>query len=66
MSDFQLPILLQLVITSGYAIYFEIILPPLHERYTGDFWDVICYFTGWLFFYMMNFKRDVVSDMKSN
>lgn len=39
-----------------YSIYFEVILPPLHERYTADYIDVIIYFLGSLIFYFLQKK----------
>ncbi|MEG9328079.1 hypothetical protein V6B16_09045 [Salinimicrobium catena] len=36
-----------------YSLYFEIILPPITERYTADVFDVLLYFTGALLFYFM-------------
>ncbi|HEY9184731.1 MAG TPA: hypothetical protein VIM94_05360 [Salegentibacter sp.] len=36
-----------------YSIYFEVILPPLHERYTSDPVDVLMYLSGSLLFYFL-------------
>ncbi len=36
-----------------YSIYFEVILPPLHDRYTADPVDVLMYFSGSLVFYFL-------------
>jgi len=36
-----------------YAIYFEVILPPLHWRYTADIIDVFLYLIGSFLFYFL-------------
>ncbi|OEY71625.1 hypothetical protein [Salegentibacter salarius] len=36
-----------------YAIYFEVILPPLHWRYTADIIDVLLYLIGSFLFYLL-------------
>jgi len=36
-----------------YSVYFEIYLPTVSERYTGDILDIICYFAGGLIFYFL-------------
>ncbi|TQD38797.1 hypothetical protein [Haloflavibacter putidus] len=36
-----------------YAIYFEVILPPIKARYTADWGDVFCYFAGALVAYLV-------------
>ncbi|PKD21173.1 hypothetical protein APR41_12220 [Salegentibacter salinarum] len=36
-----------------YAIYFEVILPPLHWRYTADILDVLLYLIGSFVFYFL-------------
>ncbi|WP_146035384.1 hypothetical protein [Salegentibacter mishustinae] len=36
-----------------YAIYFELILPPLHWRYTADIIDVFLYLIGSFLFYFL-------------
>lgn len=36
-----------------YSVYFEVYLPKYSERYTADFWDVICYILGGITFYIL-------------
>lgn len=36
-----------------YSIYFEYYLPQQSTRYTGDIWDVVCYASGGLVFYIL-------------
>lgn len=36
-----------------YSFYFEIYLPPISDRYTDDFWDVICYILGGIILYFL-------------
>lgn len=36
-----------------FSIYFEYYLPQQSCRYTGDFWDVICYSSGGIAFYFL-------------
>lgn len=40
-------------LTMMYAIYFEIIMPPISERYTADIWDVVMYALGSFLFYQV-------------
>ena len=49
----RLPLPLILSVTLYYALFFEYYLPKVHLRYTADFWDVVLYFLGALFFYGM-------------
>lgn len=42
-----------LSLAAFYSLYFEVILPPLMERYTADIFDVFLYFTGALIFYFL-------------
>lgn len=36
-----------------YSIAFEYYLPKQSYRYTGDIWDVVCYFLGGIVFYFL-------------
>lgn len=54
----QVPLLLQVLLTLLYSIYFEFILPLINERYTSDPWDIIAYFLG-LFCYQWIEKSGV-------
>lgn len=36
-----------------YSIYFEMILPPIHWRYTADYRDVLLYLAGSIIFYFL-------------
>ncbi|WP_156101207.1 hypothetical protein [Salegentibacter sp. Hel_I_6] len=36
-----------------YTIYFEVVLPPLHWRYTADIFDVFLYLIGSGLFYLL-------------
>ncbi|MEO5788218.1 MAG: hypothetical protein ACOH2D_07920 [Gelidibacter sp.] len=36
-----------------FSIVFEYFLPQQSYRYTGDIWDVVCYFMGGLMFYIL-------------
>ncbi|MDT7829884.1 hypothetical protein RQM65_14515 [Pricia sp. S334] len=49
----QLSLPLILCVTLYYALFFEYYLPKVNPRYTADFWDVVLYFLGALFFYRM-------------
>lgn len=49
----QLSLLSILSLTTFYSLYFEAYLPPRSERYTGDIWDVVMYFTGAMLFYFI-------------
>jgi len=43
---FKLTLLMMIVLTLMYIIYFEVILPPLSPRYTFDWWDILAYTLG--------------------
>jgi hypothetical protein len=36
-----------------YSFYFEYYLPIYVPRYTGDLWDVFCYLSGGILFYVL-------------
>lgn len=40
-----------------YSIFFEYYLPQQSDRYTGDVFDVVCYFAGGVVFYMLQKMR---------
>ncbi len=40
-----------------FSLYFEYYLPKQSDRYTGDIWDVICYFLGGIVFYILQKKN---------
>ena len=45
-----------LSISLYFSVYFEYYLPKYENRYTGDWIDVICYFTGGFIFYLLQKK----------
>ena len=48
---------LQICVTVLYCIYFEVLLPKVNDRYTGDVLDVIAYFLGLLVFGYIEKRR---------
>jgi len=36
-----------------YSVFFEYYLPQQSHRYTGDIWDVVCYFLGGVVFFFL-------------
>lgn len=50
-SRLNLPLILSL--TTFYALYFEVLLPKISQRYTGDLLDVVIYFFGAALFYFI-------------
>ena len=38
-----------------YSIFFEFILPQFNSRYTADWWDVLCYLSGGLLFWLYQY-----------
>ncbi len=50
-----MPVPLLLVITSMYCIYFEYYLPKSNKRYTADSIDIVMYFLGLFYFYVMEY-----------
>lgn len=59
-NQLQLPLSLILLLTFGYAVYFEYYLPQVDMRYTADPLDVALYFIGAAFFYLMERYKVVV------
>ncbi|HSI69317.1 MAG TPA: hypothetical protein VK941_03725 [Gillisia sp.] len=53
----RLPLFTILSLTTFYAIYFEVYLPKVEPRYTGDVWDVVMYVLGSLLFYFLQFRE---------
>ncbi len=49
----RIPFSLLVLITVIFTIYFEYYLPSVNDRYTADVFDVLMYFSGLLFFYLM-------------
>jgi len=45
-----LPLGVVLFLCFGYALFFEVFMPKISTRYTGDFYDVIAYFLGGVWF----------------
>lgn len=56
-NSIRLPLLLILLLTSLYSVYFEYYLPLVEPRYTADWLDVVMYFSGALLFYWLQFRR---------
>ncbi|MDT0648250.1 hypothetical protein RM545_16270 [Zunongwangia sp. F260] len=54
-SSITLSLSLILILTSFYAVYFELVLPQISDRYTADFIDVIVYFSGTFLFYFLQY-----------
>jgi hypothetical protein len=54
-TSITLSLPLILILTSFYAVYFELILPQISVRYTADFLDVLIYFSGTFLFYFLQF-----------
>lgn len=48
-------------LTVFYSIYFEVYLPKVNIRYTADIFDVVMYFLGAAFFYLI---ENVVDEVK--
>jgi hypothetical protein len=46
----NIPVNISLTLTVLYSLYFELLLPLFHSRYTADAIDVVLYFLGLLFF----------------
>lgn len=49
----RLNIFTVLSIVALFSFYFEYYLPLQSHRYTGDIWDVVCYFLGGMAFYFL-------------
>lgn len=55
----RLPCPLILTLTLFYSFYFEYYLPRINLRYTADFLDVVLYFSGAVFFYLVENKLTI-------
>jgi len=51
--NFKIPLTLVLLLCIAYSIFFEVILPKTHYRYTADVFDVFLYFLGGLWFFVL-------------
>jgi len=59
-KNYRLPIFIIVYLCSTYAIFFEFFIPKTLIRYTGDFIDVVLYFLGGFWFYILqkcNYKN---------
>lgn len=61
----QLPLAFCLVVTFGYSLFFEVLIPDTNPRYTGDLWDIIAYFLG-LAFYLFAENYRFISNSKTD
>lgn len=52
-SKLQLPLPLIFLLTVAYSLFFEYYQPIVDSRYTQDLLDVVLYFSGSLFFYLV-------------
>jgi len=52
-NKFRLGIFTILSLVVLYSFVFEYYLPKQSYRYTGDIWDVVCYFLGGAVFYLL-------------
>jgi len=52
-NNFTIPLIVVFVLCAAYSIFFEVILPKTHQRYTGDVIDVFLYFLGGLWFFVL-------------
>lgn len=59
-KNFYLTVSHLISLTLMYAIYFEVVLPPVSPRYTADIWDVVMYASGTFIFYKVQLR-----DLKS-
>lgn len=52
-NKIRLDIFTILSLVALFSIVFEYYLPKRSYRYTGDIWDVVCYFLGGVVFYFL-------------
>ncbi|WP_157417805.1 hypothetical protein [Aequorivita capsosiphonis] len=52
-KSIRLNIFTILSLVALFSIFFEYYLPLQSYRYTGDIWDVVCYFLGGVVFYFL-------------
>lgn len=57
-DQIRLSLPLILTVTLYYAIYFEYYMPHVNLRYTADSLDIVLYFSGALFFYVVEKKGE--------
>ncbi|MGB3342987.1 MAG: hypothetical protein WBA61_03665 [Aequorivita sp.] len=59
-NTIRLNIFTILSLVALYSIFFEYHLPKQSYRYTGDIWDIVCYFLGGTVFYFLQ-KMDTAA-----
>ncbi len=60
-NEIRLSLPLILMVTLYYAFYFEYYVPQVNPRYTADAIDIALYFSGALFFYVVEKEyRDLI------
>ncbi|HEY9256884.1 hypothetical protein [Chitinophaga sp.] len=57
--EYTYPLYYLLFIALYTSIMFEWIMPYYSARYTGDWWDVVTYFAGSLFYYRFHGNRTI-------
>ena len=55
-KSFTIPIPEILLLCIVYSVFFEVVLPKTHQRYTADIVDVLLYFLGGIWFYILQHK----------
>lgn len=55
-NTLKLSVLQVIIGAAYYALLFEFLVPQFDEKYTADFNDVICYFTGALGYWIWQKK----------
>ncbi|MGO4289539.1 hypothetical protein [Chitinophaga sp. RAB17] len=56
-NGYTYPLYYLLFIAAYTSVMFEWIMPQFSSRYTSDWWDVVTYFAGSLFYYRFHGKR---------
>lgn len=57
-GEIKIPAALIFLVASGYALYFEYLLPRINSRYTADIFDVILYFAGAALYFVLHKSGD--------
>ena len=52
-KSYKIPIIVIVFLIIIYAIFFEIYMPTVSQRYTADVFDVLTYFLGGFWFYSL-------------
>ena len=61
-SNFRISVAIIMYVVVLYMLFFELIMPKLSVRYTADFFDLLMYSLGGLWFWFLQKKTIFIND----